>query len=63
MLLVVVFITVIENKLRFQRSKWIVVDATTSRLLKAGSHMTLRGGAKEPVQHSMAGAQHGHGGR
>jgi hypothetical protein len=63
MIKVVAFITVIESKLRFQRSKWIVVDATTSRLLKAGPHMTLRGRAKGPVRHSMAGAQQGHGSR
>lgn len=34
-----VFITVIESKLRLQRSNWIVVNATTRRLLKAGPHM------------------------
>lgn len=61
MLLVMVFITEIESKLGLQRSKCIVVDATTHRLLKAGPHMALRGGTRGPMWHSMGGARHGPG--
>lgn len=61
MLLVMVFIREIESKLRLQRSKCIVVDATTHRLLKAGLHMAPRGGTRGPMWHSMGGARHGPG--